>query len=210
MYGQFLRDTSAKVDKKLSWRWLRKGDLKIQTESLLCAEQEQALRTNYLKFHIDKTANSPLCRICGNKGETVQHIICECEKLAQKEYKRRHDNVAKRLHSDLCKKNGLKCNEKWYAHEPDGVVENDDIKLLWDFNIQCDNMIEARRPDIVILHKKEWKYLIEDVTVPGDCSVNKKKKKKLINIGICEEKLADYGSKRRCMWYQLKLQSLGV
>ena len=43
MYGQFLRDTSAKVDKELSWRRLRKGDLKIQTESLLCAAQEQAL-----------------------------------------------------------------------------------------------------------------------------------------------------------------------
>ena len=98
MYGQFLRDTSAKVDKELSWRWLRKGDLKIQTESLLCAAQEQVLRTNYLKFHIDKTANSSLCRICGNKGETVPHIICECEKLAQKEYKKRHDNVARRLH----------------------------------------------------------------------------------------------------------------
>ena len=75
MYGQFLRDTSAKVDKKLSWRWLRKGDLKIQTESLLCAAQEQALRTNYFKFHIDKKAISPLCRMCGNKGDTVQHNL---------------------------------------------------------------------------------------------------------------------------------------
>ena len=80
MYGQFLRDTSAKVDKELSWRRLRKGDLKIQTESLLCAAQEQALWTNYLKFHIDKTANSPLSRMCGNKGETVQHIICSLKK----------------------------------------------------------------------------------------------------------------------------------
>ena len=113
MYGQFLRDASAKVDKKLSWRWLRKGNLKIQTESLVCATQEQALKTNYLKLHIDKTANSPLCRMCGNKGEIIQHIICECEKLAQKEYKRRHNNVARRLHWDLCKKNGLKCDVKW-------------------------------------------------------------------------------------------------
>ena len=176
MYGQFLRDTSAKEDKELSSRWLRKGDLKIHTESLLCATQEQALRTNYLKFHIDKTANSPLCRMCGNKGETVQYIICECEKLAQKEHKRRHDNVARRLNWDLCKKNGLKCNVKWYEHEPDSVVENNEIKLLWDFNIQCDNMIEARRPDIVVLHKKEKKCLIVDVAVPEDCRINEKGK----------------------------------
>ena len=75
IYGQFLRDTSAKVVKELSWRWLKKGDLKIETESLLCAAQEQSLRTNYLKFYINKTANSPLCRMCGNKGKTVQHNL---------------------------------------------------------------------------------------------------------------------------------------
>ena len=29
------------------------------------------------------------------------------------------------------------------------VVENDEVKLLWDKNIQCDKyVIEARRPDI--------------------------------------------------------------
>ena len=29
------------------------------------------------------------------------------------------------------------------------VVENDEVKLLWDKNIQCDiYVIEARRPDI--------------------------------------------------------------
>ena len=55
-------------------------------------------------------------------------------------------------------------------------MENDDIKLLWDFNIQCDNMIEAHRPDIVVLHKKEKKCLIVDVAVPGDCRINEKEK----------------------------------
>ena len=76
----------------------------------------------------------------------------------------------------MCKKNGLKCNVKWYEHEPDSVVENDDIKLLWDFNIRCDNMIEARRPDIVVLHKKEKECLIVDVAVPGDCRIKGKEK----------------------------------
>ena len=98
--------------KELSWRWLSKGVMKVQTDSLLCATQEQVLRTSYLKFYIDKTANSAMCRMCGNKGETVQHLICECEKLAQKEYKRRHVNVAKRLHWDLCMKIRLKCYKK--------------------------------------------------------------------------------------------------
>ena len=58
------------------------------------AAQEQAIRTNYIKQNIDKTRDSSMCRVCGNKGEIIRHIISECSNLAQKEYKRRHDNIA--------------------------------------------------------------------------------------------------------------------
>ena len=64
-----------------------------------------------------------------NKCESVQHLVCGCEKLAQKEYKRRHDNVAKKVHWDFCKKNGLEHTEKWYEHVPEGVVENEEVKV---------------------------------------------------------------------------------
>ena len=65
--------------------WLRKADLKVQTEALLCVAQEQAIRNNSVKHHIDKTAESPLCRLC---GENVDHIVSGFKKLAQKEYKK--------------------------------------------------------------------------------------------------------------------------
>ena len=45
--------------------------------------------------------------IRGKKGESVQHLVSGCEKLAQKEYKRQHNNVGKKVHWDLCKKNAL-------------------------------------------------------------------------------------------------------
>ena len=81
------------------------------------------LRTNYVKHHIDKTSESPLRRLCEKKGESVQHLVSGCEKLVQKEYKRRQDNVAKKVHWDPCKKNGLENKEKWYDHIPVGAVE---------------------------------------------------------------------------------------
>ena len=87
-----------KVDQDRTWQWLSKSDLKIGTEALLCAAQEQAIRTNYVKHYIDKTSESSLCRLCGKKGESVQHLVSGCEKLAQKEYKRRHNNIAKKVH----------------------------------------------------------------------------------------------------------------
>ena len=67
MRGQFVREMPEKVDKDKTWQWLCKSDLKIGTEALLCAAQEQAIRTNYVKNHIDKTSESSLCRLCGKK-----------------------------------------------------------------------------------------------------------------------------------------------
>ena len=91
--------------------------------------------------------------MCGDRGKTVQHIICECKKLAQREYKRRHDTVAKLVHWKLYEMHNLERNEKWYEHCPEGAVEDDDVKLIWDINIQCDNAIEARRPDLILVGK---------------------------------------------------------
>ena len=39
-------------------------------------------------------------------------------------------------------------------HNPAPVLENDLHKLLWDFNIQTDHLIPARRPDL-LREKKE-------------------------------------------------------
>ena len=97
--NRFVRTANGEdLGEEKMWQWLSRGDLKVGTEALLCAAQEQAIRTNYIKYHIDKTRDSSMCRLCGKKGESVQHIASGCEKLAQKEYKRQHDNVAKKAH----------------------------------------------------------------------------------------------------------------
>ena len=46
------------VDWEEIWQWLWNGDLERCTEALICSAQEQALRTNYIKFYIDKTSES--------------------------------------------------------------------------------------------------------------------------------------------------------
>ena len=99
----------------------------------MCVEQDQTIRTNYIKYHIDGTSENPLCRLCGKKDESVQHITSGCEKLAQKEEEkttRQCYNVAKKVYSDICKKNGLEQSEKWYEHAPEGAVGNEEIKVL--------------------------------------------------------------------------------
>ena len=117
VYSQFLWETRETADKDKTWEWTRKSDLKVKTEALIFAAQEQALRTNFVKFNIDKSVDSPLFRMCNQKGETVNHILSECEMLAQKEYKRRHDNIARLVHWKLCCKYDMSRGEKWYEHE---------------------------------------------------------------------------------------------
>ena len=51
--------------------------------------------------------------------------------------------------------------------------------MLWDINIQCDNVIEARRPDIIVIYKKERKGIIIDIAVPADANVMEKEKEKV-------------------------------
>ena len=55
LYRRFKRlMTNISHDK--TWTWLRKGNFKRETESLLIAAQNNAIRTNHIKARIDKTA----------------------------------------------------------------------------------------------------------------------------------------------------------
>ena len=47
--------------------------------------------TNNIKVEIDDTKQNNKSRFYGNRDETVNHIISKCSKLAQKEYKTRHN-----------------------------------------------------------------------------------------------------------------------
>ena len=62
------------------------------------AAQNQSITTNLLKAKIDKSQGDSLCSVRRKVDESADHIVSGCSKLAQKEYKRRHDNLGKRIH----------------------------------------------------------------------------------------------------------------
>ena len=153
LYGQFLRQTDSEQNEK-TWEWLQRGDLKRETEALITAAQDQAIKTNNIKANIDKTQENDLCRMCCQAKETLSHIVIGCSKLAQQEYKRRHNNVARVVRWDLQGKCSFSRVDKWFEHQPETVLENNDYKLLWDYNIQTDRQINARRPTWSLLTSK--------------------------------------------------------
>ena len=54
-------------------------------------------------------------------------------KLAYREYKTRHGNVARMVHWKLCEKFNLEKSEKWYLHNPKTLGKNVNHKLIMSF-----------------------------------------------------------------------------
>ena len=180
---KILHDPYLKQAKKVRsdqcWAWLQNGDLKRETESLIVAAQNQSIRTNLVKAKIDKIQGDSLCRVCGKVDESIDHIVSGCSKLAQKEYKKRHDNLGKIIHWKLARKCTFEAGDKWYEHEPESVLENEDYKIFSDCSIHTDHVIEAQRPfgDLVVVDQKERSFRIIDFS--GDSRIEERKKDKI-------------------------------
>ena len=131
--------------------------------------------------------------MCRELDESIDHIVSGCSKLAQKEYKRRHSgknsNLGKIVHWKLARKCNFEAGDKWYEHEPESILENEDYKILWDFSIQTDHVIETWRPDLIVVGKKERSCKIIDFAVPGDSRTEEKEKDKLEKYQELEREL---------------------
>ena len=197
-----MRETKEVSDQ--CWAWLRNGDLKRETESLIVAAQNQSIRTNLVKAKIGKSQRDSLCRVYRKEDESIDHVVSRCSKLVQKEYKRRHDNLGEIVHWKFARKCNFEAGDKWYDHEPESVLENEDFKILWDFSVQTDHAIEARRPHLVVVDKKERSCKIIGFAVPEDSRIEEKVKYKI-------EKYQDLGRELQKIWnVKVKIMPLVV
>ncbi len=87
-------------------------------------------------------------------------------------------------------------------HVPDKVVETDQFKILWDFNIQTDHVIEYGRPDVVVLDKTKKMCHLIDIAQPGDIRVAKKETEKI-------QKYQDL-ARELCKIWQVKVKVVPV
>ena len=165
--------------------------MKRETERLIVAAQNQSIRTNLVKAKIDKSQGDSLCS--RKVDESIDHIVTGCSKLAQKEYKRRNGNLGKIVHWKFARKRNFEAGDKWHEHEPESVLENEGYKILWNFSIQTDHVIEAQRPDLVAVDQKQRSCRIIYFAVPGDSRIEEKEKDKV-------EKYQDLGRELQKIW----------
>ena len=81
------------VDIEQSYRWLKTGNIKGETESKIVAAQDEAISTNCFKNTILKEEIESKCRLCKQHEETIDHLISVCPILAKNEYLMRHDSL---------------------------------------------------------------------------------------------------------------------
>ena len=96
----------------------------------------------------------------GDRDETINPMISERNKLAQKEYKTRHNWVGKVIHWELCKKFKLDHTNKWYMHNPASVLENEMPKSY--------GILTYKQLDLIIIKKKKRTCKIVDFAIPAD------------------------------------------
>jgi hypothetical protein len=94
VHGQSPHNLDEKlVDNGQSYRWLKFGVIKGETECAIVVPQGQAVRINYLKNKILKEEIVRKCRLCKEHEEIVGHLISGCPVLANNEYLVRHGKV---------------------------------------------------------------------------------------------------------------------
>ena len=91
------------------------------------------------------------CRLFSDRDTTINHIICKCSKLAQKEYKSRYDwGGVKVILMELCKKFKLYHTYKRYMYKSESVSGEGDAQSsleFWDTNGSLNLCQTTRRSD---------------------------------------------------------------
>ena len=150
------------------------------------------------------------------------HLVSGYPKLAQKQYKRRHDNVATRVHWELCKKHELESSGKWYEHTSAHVVENVEVELYWYLTTLTDMTVAQNRPDIILVEKAIRKWTIIDIAVPCDVNVVRTEKvekyqdlefevKRIhhVETGILPVVIGALGTVRKRLYRSIELLGIG-
>ena len=184
LHGRFFHGTEKDADGNViagprSWEWVRSGYMTKSTEAYIFAAQEQALTTNAMRGKVFREVDengdrvSAMCRVCGEKTETVSHIVGGCKVLMGGPGTKRHDRVGTRVHWELLRKYGMECEPRWYQHKPQSVHKNasGDVTIYWAKKWNTTRQLPHNTPDVVVKDTKAKLWTIIDFAVPLDHNI---------------------------------------
>jgi hypothetical protein len=155
MHGKFPNILAEKlVDNEQSYRWIKSGDIKRETESVKVATQDSAISTDYYNNKISKKEIGNKCRLFKQQDKIIDRLTSGCPILEKNEYLMRHDRVGAHLHYSIRKALGIENNSKivhTHTHTPKPVCgEHEDVTVLWNQEVHTDRKVMANMPGIII------------------------------------------------------------
>ena len=109
----------------------------------------QALRVNVIKCSTNKTSDTPLCRFCNEKTESIKHIVNACTIFLgpiTRLVTTCTGCCVRKITLNVVT-SGTHTQTRTHTRAPQPVQENDECKIFWDFNI------EHRQPGAVSIDK---------------------------------------------------------
>ena len=176
MHGKFLRQQAElpQFNETGSTNWSHTAHLRYETESFICAAQEQALATGHMRAKIWGNGETGKYRLCKEANETVEHIVSGCKMLANKIYLHRHNYVCTYLHWEVLKYLGAAVPDKWVLHKPEPSTIVGQVTVTYDSPLLTDKNVKHNKPDICVWNKKTQSAQIIDVAIPMDRNMTKK------------------------------------
>ena len=90
-----------------------------------------------------------------------------------------HDWVVKMIHWELCQRLKVDHADKWYLYKPEPVMENETYKILRNFEIQTDRLVQAKIIVLLLINKKKITYHLVDFVFSADHRMKVKESEKL-------------------------------
>jgi hypothetical protein len=208
IHGVYARETLQQgCDLKATFAWLKSGNLRATTESLIVAAQDGVIHTLQYRRNILKEDIGTACRACGSwPTETLGHILSKCPVYEFHLIKERHDRVLFQLVRGIARATGLATPAVYQAQggvAPDGVYESREAELAVDRAVPTDRQTKSRRPDIKLRLIKEKRILLMDVACAWDPLVKARENEKRLKY---MELAADLGKQ----WPSYRVRSIPV
>ncbi|XP_044766225.1 uncharacterized protein LOC123322347 [Coccinella septempunctata] len=204
LHGRFYASLhQPEVDIQNSTTYLKQGYLFPQTEGTILAIQDQVVPTRvYTKHILKQNVETTKCRLCNQEEESVQHLSSGCSAIAGTKYLSRHNNMGKVVHQLLCLKEGLIQHfTPHHAYNPQGLMENNNIKVYWDLPITTDQGVEHNRPDMLVWDRRKNNAIIIDFSVPLDQNLAKAYKEKILRYEALSRQIKNIW---KLQWVEIK------
>lgn len=182
MHGLFYRHLEEHgLSEKLSFSFLGSGGLRSETEGFILACQDGVFNTLVYRSRVmDMEVPDINCRACHKAPETLMHLLSSCGVYAVSAYIHRHNAALRVLYYHIRHYYGIDETPvlPYAPGDIQSVVENEKCRIYWNYSFSTLRLIQANKPDIVLLDQQLKAMFIIEFSAPAEVNIARKEEEK--------------------------------